>query len=89
VLRDREVRMFSRTGEDVGPAFPDLLETLQGEATLDGELLVGEALKPRGFADLQQRLNRKTVDRALMQRYPAFVRVYDILFEGSEDLRPL
>lgn len=89
VMRGREVRMFSRTGEDVGPAFPDLLETLHGEATLDGELLVGAALSPTGFADLQQRLNRKTVDRALMQRYPAFVRLYDILSEGADDLRPL
>ncbi len=89
VMRGHEVRMFSRTGEDVGPAFPDLLDTLKGDATLDGELLVGDGLSPTGFADLQQRLNRKTVDRALMQRYPAFVRVYDMLFEGEEDLRPL
>ena len=34
-------------------------------------------------------MNRKTVGRALLSRYPAFVRAYDILFDGAEDMRPL
>jgi DNA ligase-1 len=39
------------------------------------------------FADLQQRLNRKTATPALQKKYPLGVRLYDILFDGAEDLR--
>src|SRR4029450_14092682 len=38
---------------------------------------------------LQQRLGRKTVNAKMQGQYPAFVRLYDILFDGDEDLRPL
>jgi DNA ligase 1 len=41
------------------------------------------------FNDLQQRLNRKTADARLLRDYPAAVRLYDMLREGSEDLRRL
>ena len=41
------------------------------------------------FSDLQQRLNRKTVSAKIRERYPAFVRCYDILQAGAEDLRQL
>ena len=41
------------------------------------------------FNDLQQRLNRKKVDAKMMQRYPAFIRAYDLLADGAEDLRGL
>src|SRR3546814_16069939 len=40
-------------------------------------------------SDLQQRLNRKTVTPKQLREQPAFVRLYDILFEGTEDPRPL
>ncbi len=84
-----ERRLFSRTGDDIGRAFPDLLEQFAFDAVIDGELLVGtpEAVAP--FNDLQQRLNRKTVTARMAQDYPAFLRAYDILFEGGEDLRGL
>ena len=38
------------------------------------------------FADLQQRLNRKTVSAKALEDYPAFVRLYDILLDGAEDV---
>jgi DNA ligase-1 len=41
------------------------------------------------FNDLQQRLNRKTVTAKMLRDYPAFVRLYDILIDDSEDVRPL
>ena len=57
-------------------------------ATLDGELLVGDPLQATGtFSDLQQRLNRKTVTPKIQQQYPAFMRCYDVLQIGDEDLR--
>jgi DNA ligase-1 len=83
-------RLYSRTAEDIGAAFPDVVESLPFEGVLDGELLVRTAdgsVAP--FGDLQQRLNRKKVDEKLIARFPAFVRAYDVLFDGQEDLRGL
>ncbi len=82
-------RLFSRGGEEVGSAFPDLVDRLKFSAVVDGELLVrrGDTVAP--FNDLQQRLNRKKPSAKLIGDYPAFIRVYDLLFEGEEDLRHL
>lgn len=84
------VRLFTRTGEEIGATFPDILEAAAGlHVVVDGELLVRYGPEVAPFNDLQQRLNRKTVDRRLLDKFPAAVRIYDILFEGTEDLRPL
>ena len=82
-------RLYSRTGDDVSGAFPDLAEALDFEGVLDGELLVGSPSATGSFSDLQQRLNRKSVSAAIMQRYPAFMRCYDLLQAGDEDVRAL
>jgi DNA ligase-1 len=39
------------------------------------------------FADLQQRLNRKSPNATMLRDFPAAIRVYDILFDGTDDLR--
>ncbi|MEP9396790.1 cisplatin damage response ATP-dependent DNA ligase [Mesorhizobium sp. KR2-14] len=83
-------RLYSRTGDDISPAFPDLVEAMRFEGVLDGELLVGDPQRETGtFSDLQQRLNRKTVSAKMRERYPVFVRCYDLLQEGAEDVRAL
>ena len=82
-------RLFSRAGDDIGGAFPDLVDALDFHAVLDGELLVCRDGVVAPFNDLQQRLNRKAVTRRMLTDYPAFLRLYDILFEAGEDLRPL
>lgn len=85
-------RLYSRSGDDISRAFPDIVDALDFEGTLDGELLVtrpggiGEGIAP--FSDLQQRLNRRTVGERQLSRFPAFLRSYDLLIDGSEDLRP-
>ncbi|MGC1304159.1 MAG: cisplatin damage response ATP-dependent DNA ligase, partial [Caulobacteraceae bacterium] len=81
--------LYSRTGDDIGQAFPDVLESLTFEGVIDGELLVMREHRIGGFGDLQQRLNRKTTSAAHLAKYPAGVRAYDLLMEGSEDLREL
>jgi len=86
-------RLYSRGAEDISAGFPEIMAAMQFNAVLDGELLVlrdgpdGTAVAP--FADLQQRLNRKTVTAAMMRRYPVGIRLYDLLFDGPDDLRPL
>ncbi|TIX74586.1 MAG: ATP-dependent DNA ligase, partial [Mesorhizobium sp.] len=80
--------MLSNPIGDVSGAFPDLAEAMDFSATLDGELLVGDPLQATGtFSDLQQRLNRKSVTPKIQQQYPAFMRCYDVLQIGDEDLR--
>ncbi len=84
-----ERRLYSRTGDDIGRAFPDVLTALNFEGVIDGELLILRKGRVAPFADLQQRLNRKTADAKLMERYPAGIRAYDLLLEGETDLRTL
>lgn len=82
-------RIYSRTGEDVSRAFPDLVEALDFEGAIDGELLIVREGRVQSFNVLQQRLNRKAVTPRLIAEFPAHLRVYDILTEGGEDLRDL
>jgi DNA ligase-1 len=82
-------RLYTRTGDDISRTFPDILDALTGEGVIDGELLVIRNGQVASFGDLQQRLNRKSVDARLMAAYPAAVRAYDLLAEGSEDTRVL
>ncbi|HUN51644.1 MAG TPA: cisplatin damage response ATP-dependent DNA ligase [Candidatus Sulfotelmatobacter sp.] len=82
-------RLYSRTGDDISGSFPDVIEALAFQGVLDGELLVLREGRVAPFGDLQQRLNRKTVDARLLQAFPAGVRAYDLLVEGAEDLRHL
>jgi DNA ligase-1 len=87
-----ETRLFSRGGDEVTSAFPEIAAAFDGVGVVDGELLVrgdlqgGEAAS---FNVLQQRLGRKTVTAAMQAEYPVFVRLYDILFDGVQDLRAL
>src|SRR6476620_1466025 len=93
-----ETRIYSRTGDDISGSFPDIAQAFRTRGVLDGELLVRGS--EQGIADvhggaaasfnsLQQRLGRKNVSAKMLGSYPAFVRLYDILFDGHEDLRDL
>ncbi len=81
--------LYSRNGEVISKAFPDIIDNIKGEAVIDGELLVGKNFKPSTFNDLQQRLNRKKASIKLLQKYPVFIRAYDILFYKGKDVRKL
>lgn len=82
-------RLYSRGAEDISQAFPEIVEAMGFHAVLDGELLVVRDGQVAPFGDLQQRLNRKTVTARMMRDYPVIVRLYDMLFEGVDDVRPL
>ena len=83
----RIARLYSRTGEDISGAFPDLVEALDFDGALDGELLIMREGRVASFNVLQQRLNRKTVSAKLLADFPAHLRAYDLLVEGEHDLR--
>ncbi|CAA2100802.1 DNA ligase B [Methylobacterium bullatum] len=82
-------RVYSRTGEDITHAFPDLAEAITFTGTIDGELLILRESRVQSFNVLQQRLNRKAVTPKLLEEFPAHVRAYDLLTAEGEDLRPL
>jgi len=88
--RGGDVRMFSRQGDDISGAFPEIRSAFQGhDCVVDGELLIMRDGSIAPFNDLQQRLNRKAVTAKMMTAYPPHVRLYDLLFDGPEDLRAL
>ncbi len=82
-------RLYSRGAEDISATFPEIVGAMDFQAVLDGELLVIRDGEVAPFADLQQRLNRKTVGAKLLSAFPVGVRLYDLLFDGTEDLRAL
>jgi DNA ligase-1 len=82
-------RLYSRSGDDVSGAFPEIVEALPDRVVLDGELLVGSFDDVASFNDLQQRLNRKKPTPKLIEQHPGFVRLYDALWLDGQDLRPL
>jgi len=97
-----DVRLFSRTRDDITDSFPELPGALTGlpkDAILDGEIVAWSYLTPETnesgralpFSALQQRLGRKKVSEQLMRQVPVAYLVFDILYAGSELLidRPL
>jgi DNA ligase-1 len=89
-----EVRMFSRTRDEITESFPELPPALVGfskDVILDGEIVAwnsgtdsrdgGRALP---FSALQQRIGRKKVSAKLMQDVPVAYIAFDILYADGE-----
>ena len=70
--------------EDALKAYPD-----EQSFVLDGEILAWdfENDKVRSFADLQKRLGRKIVSKAILEEIPVVFMAYDLLELDSVDLR--
>lgn len=97
-----EVRIFSRTRDEITESFPELPDALAGlpqDVILDGEIVAWSYLAAEGneagralpFSALQQRLGRKKVSSEMMRRVPVAYLVFDVFYDGSELLidRPL
>tara|TARA_B100000989_G_scaffold94859_2_gene68935 strand:+ start:5516 stop:7096 length:1581 start_codon:yes stop_codon:yes gene_type:complete len=87
ILDNGKTTIFSRNGDNISHSFPDLCFNSKVNIVLDGELLVGKDCKPASFNELQQRLNRKKVSKKYTELYPAFIKLYDILFYNKKDMR--
>jgi DNA ligase 1 len=83
----RVVRLYSRTGEEISGAFPELADAITFDGAMDGELLIVREDRVQTFNVLQQRLNRKQVSAKLITEFPAHIRVYDMLVDGEVDCR--
>lgn len=92
------VKLFARGKGSVTTAFPDVTRPLEGaarkglleDAILDGEIVVVTPDgRPRPFSAIQPRLKKTTPDDELIRNHPVQYLVYDILFEGVENLLAL
>jgi DNA ligase-1 len=90
VRRAGQCWIWSRGEELVTERFPEvvaLAQALPDGTVVDGEILAWEDGRPAPFAKLQQRLNRKTLPRKLLQEAPVTLLAYDLLEEHGHDLR--
>ncbi len=86
-----QVRLFSRTLDEVTPSFPELaggLSELAGEVILDGEIVAWRD-NPEGghampFSEIQKRLGRKQVSQSMIAEVPVAYVVFDVIYTGGE-----
>lgn len=83
-----EVRIYSRTLDDVTHRFPELesaARALGSSVVLDGEIVAfSDRVLP--FATIQKRLGRRKVSEALLRDAPVVFFAFDILFLGGDVL---
>jgi ATP-dependent DNA ligase I len=94
-----EVKIFSRTRDEITESFPEFPEALAGmpeDAILDGEIVAWsyeessneginhETGRALPFSTLQQRLGRKQVSEKLMRQVPVAYLVFDVLYAGGK-----
>jgi bifunctional non-homologous end joining protein LigD len=93
------VRVWSRNGNDKTAQFPEVVKALREFALrlnrpvlLDGEIVALDARgEPAGFQQLQGRMHlrgERDIAREASAQKAAFI-AFDMLREGTEDLRPL
>jgi DNA ligase-1 len=88
-----EVRIFSRTRDEITESFPELPLPLAGlgkDVILDGEITAWSSgsdevpARTLPFSALQRRLGRKKVNTKLMREVPVAYFVFDILYAEGE-----
>ena len=88
------VRIFSRTRDDITESFPELAYTLAvipQDAILDGEIVAWSQLsegadpgRAQPFSALQKRLGRKQVSDKMIEEVPVAYLVFDLLYRDGE-----
>jgi DNA ligase 1 len=88
--RAQAVYIWSRGEELITERFPEIVQRalrLPADTVLDGEILAWRGGQVQPFADLQQRIGRKTLNAKIMAGTPVRFLAYDLLELGGEDLR--
>jgi DNA ligase 1 len=84
-----QVRLFSRTLDDITGSFPELIDpllALPDGVILDGEILAWDfnAGRALAFSELQKRLGRKKVSEAMLRDTPVAYVAFDVLYRHGE-----
>lgn len=90
VKRAGRCAVWSRGEEFFSETFPELVSVAQGlpdGTVLDGEIVAWSNGAPDSFFELQKRINRKNVTKAIIQKIPVRYLVYDLLEYSGVDLR--
>jgi DNA ligase-1 len=90
VKRNGELFIWSRGEELVTDQFPELhflAKELKDGTVLDGEILSVKDGNVQAFSVLQQRLNRKTINKSQLSDAPIGFYTYDLLEYEGRDLR--
>jgi DNA ligase 1 len=88
--RGHDVYIWSRGEELITERFPEIVQRalrLPPDVVLDGEILAWRDGQVQSFADLQQRIGRKTLNAKIMAGTPVRFLAYDLLELKGEDLR--
>lgn len=92
IIRNNELFVWSRGEElvtDKYPEFQAFVEALPNGTVLDGEILPYSDNEIGTFNDLQTRIGRKNVSKALLKKTPVILKAYDILEWEGKDIREL
>jgi DNA ligase-1 len=90
VRRAGETYLWTRGEELVTERYPDLAaigEVLPDGTVLDGELLPWKEGTPLPFAQLQRRIGRKAVTKAILAEVPVALVAFDVLEYDGLDIR--
>lgn len=90
IIRNKELFVWSRGEELVTEKYPEFqafLEQLPDGTVLDGEILPFPDGQIGTFNDLQTRIGRKKVSKALLEKTPVILKSYDLLEWKGEDIR--
>ncbi|AWX44884.1 DNA ligase (ATP) [Flagellimonas maritima] len=90
IIRNNEIFVWSRGEElvtDKYPEFGKFIKAIPNGTVLDGELLPYPNGEIGTFNDLQTRIGRKTVSKALLEKTPVVLKVYDLLEWEGQDIR--
>jgi DNA ligase-1 len=90
VKRNGELFIWSRGEELVTDQFPELhflKDELPDGTVIDGEILSVKDGQVQAFSILQQRLNRKTINKAQLKDAPIGFYIYDLLEFETKDVR--
>ena len=90
VKRNNEIFIWSRGEELVTQQFPEIVEAMSkftDDFVIDGEILAMKDNAILLFNDLQKRLNRKNVNKKLLEEVPIGFYAYDILEFNGKDIR--
>ncbi len=92
IIRNDELFVWSRGEElvtDKYPEFHSFIGEIPNGTVMDGEILPFPNGDIGTFNDLQTRIGRKNISKALLKKTPVILKVYDILEREGKDIRKL